>query len=166
MPTNVHPLAVEVEARIAAAPENVWEFVSDITVPARFSGELQKVEWLDGATAPSVGARFTGHNHNTRLGEWSTVSEVAEFDPPRAFVWRVVGAEDALATWRFDLVPESSGATLLRHHVRTGPAFTPLDDFIARNPDKKEKAISVRREALQTNMRATVEGVRGLCEDA
>ncbi len=165
MPTS-NPIMIQVETQIAAAPERVWEFVSDITVPARFSGELQRVEWLDGATTPRIGARFAGYNENEGLGEWSTTSELVEVEEPRVFAWQVVGVDDPVASWRFELVPEPSGTTLLRHHVQTGPAINPLDDYIARNPEKRDKALHVRRKALDTNMRATVEGIRGLCEDA
>ncbi|MDX3128387.1 hypothetical protein PV367_00855 [Streptomyces europaeiscabiei] len=34
--------------------------MTDIALPARLSPELQRVEWLDGAEAPMVGARFAG----------------------------------------------------------------------------------------------------------
>ncbi|RNL82647.1 SRPBCC family protein [Halostreptopolyspora alba] len=163
MPTS-NPITVEVESRIEAAPERVWELASDITVPARFSGELQRVEWNDGATQPHVGARFTGHNSNPRIGEWSTTSEVVEVAAPHSFVWQVLGPEEPVATWRFDLVPESLETTLLRHRVRTGPGHTPLDEFIANNPEKKDKALRAREEALRTNMRATVDGIREVCE--
>lgn len=163
MPTST-PLTVEVESRIEATPERVWELVSDITVPARFSGELQRVEWNDGVTEPRAGARFTGHNSNPNIGEWSTTSEVVEATAPRSFAWQVVGPEEPVATWRFDLVPESSEATLLRHQVRTGPGRTPLDDFVDDNPEKKEKALRSREKELRTNMRATLDGIREACE--
>ncbi|WP_046471748.1 SRPBCC family protein [Allosalinactinospora lopnorensis] len=161
---DTRPLTAQVEVRIAAAPERVWEFASDIAVPARFSGELQQVEWLDGAEAPRVGARFTGRNRNKDVGEWSTTCELVEVHPPQTLAWQVLGADEALATWRFDLIPDGPEATLLRHRVRTGPGRTPLDDFIARRPDKKEKVIQYRRNILETNMRATAEGIRGLAE--
>ena len=50
-------------------PAVIWALVTDIDLPARFSGELQSVEWLDGATAVEVGNRFRG---TTRTRRWAS----------------------------------------------------------------------------------------------
>ena len=78
---------VEVETWIDSPPERVWELVTDMQLIARFSDELQEVQWLDGARGPSLGARFTGRNRNEALGEWTTTSHVVEFEPQRVFGW-------------------------------------------------------------------------------
>ena len=73
----------QVKTWIDAPPLRVWEVVSDVELMPTMSQELQSVEWLDGATGPSVGARFVGHNKHEALGEWSTTSEVIEYEPER-----------------------------------------------------------------------------------
>ena len=46
---------------INAPPDKVWELVSDITKMGEYSPEVVEAEWLNGATGPSVGARYRGH---------------------------------------------------------------------------------------------------------
>ncbi len=74
---------VSVEAHVAAPPDAVWPHVSDLSAPARFSGELCEVEWLDGVTGPALGARFLGRNQHPAAGTWETTSTVVAWDPPR-----------------------------------------------------------------------------------
>ncbi len=50
---------VTVEVDIAAPAQRVWELVTDVNLPSRFSGEFQGGEWVDG-DGPRVGARFVG----------------------------------------------------------------------------------------------------------
>ncbi len=59
---------VEVQTWIDASPSRVWEVVSDVDLMPTMSDELQAVEWLDGATAASVGARFVGRNKHESAG--------------------------------------------------------------------------------------------------
>ena len=47
---------VTVEIDIAAPPERIWELVSDINIPARFSNEFQGADWID-ADGPREGLR-------------------------------------------------------------------------------------------------------------
>ena len=91
---------VEVSVWIDASPERVWELASDIHLMAESSGELQRVEWTGEDTGPRLGARFTGYNRNSALGEWSTVSEIVDYEPMRVFGWAVGDPTDPSATWR------------------------------------------------------------------
>ena len=63
---------VAVQILIGAPPERVWDLVSDIGLMAELSPELQGVAWLDGATGPAAGHRFTGRNAHPAMGEWET----------------------------------------------------------------------------------------------
>lgn len=78
---------VEVDVVVAAPPDAIWNLVTDIRLPARFSSEFDGADWLDGLTEPKVGARFVGRNHHPAAGEWETTSTVVECDPGRAFAW-------------------------------------------------------------------------------
>ena len=57
---------------IDADPARVWSLVSDIQLMPTLSNELQRVEWVDGADRPRVGARFVGYNEHEAFGQWST----------------------------------------------------------------------------------------------
>ncbi|MFF9813495.1 SRPBCC family protein [Streptomyces sp. NPDC014006] len=156
---------VECEIEIAAAPEQVWKVVTDITTSAKYSPELQEVEWLDGASGPAVGARFSGRNRNERIGEWRTVSRITALEEPRTFTWEVVRHsnpdEEALALWAYTLEPVADGtATRLRHGMRIGPGRGPLQDFVEKHPEREEQIIEGRLALLRTGIEATLAGVK------
>jgi uncharacterized membrane protein len=59
---------VEVRIRIDAPPQRVWQLVSNVELMPSISQELQSVEWLDGATWPTVRARYHCRLHARDLG--------------------------------------------------------------------------------------------------
>lgn len=153
----------------------VWELVTDIHLPARFSPELRRAVWLDGADGPVVGARFEGFNHNERLGEWRTVSQVTEADEHRVFAWAVLDVDGrygeavqdparGLASWRYEIEPEGTG-TLLRQTVRLGPGPSGLTVAIDEMPDREQEIIAFRLADLRAGMETTLDGIRALAED-
>ena len=152
---------VEVDVLVAAPIERVWELVSDIDLPARFSSEFLGARWLD--DEPSVGARFAGRNHHDAIGEWETTSFVARYEARRAFEWAVGDLETPSASWWFELEAETSG-TRLRQGMRMGPARSGLSAAIDAMPDKEEKIVARRLAEHERNMRATLEGVKRLAE--
>jgi uncharacterized protein YndB with AHSA1/START domain len=156
---------VEVPIVIAAPPERVWELVSDIELIPRTSPELQSVEWLDGQSAPCLGARFAGRNEHEAFGEWSTVSVVVQYEPPRVFAWAVGDPDRPSAIWRFSLESRADG-TLLRQWVQVGPGRSGLSFAIDRMPEKEQKIVFVRLRELETNMNSTLVAIKRLAEDA
>lgn len=74
---------IEVTQRVHCDVATAWKYVTDITVPARCSAELQTVEWLDGADHVEVGARFRGSSRHDAFGAWQTVCEVVEVEDQR-----------------------------------------------------------------------------------
>ena len=155
---------VEVPIEIDASPERVWAIVSDIAVMPGASPELQAVEWLDGRSGPELGARFAGHNRHAAFGEWSTVSMIVEYDPPRVFAWAVGDPGEPSAIWRFSLEPKEGG-TLLRQWVQMGPGRSGLSYAIDRMPDKEQKIVFVRLRQFEANMGATLAAIKMLAED-
>lgn len=153
---------VEVEIDIAAPPSRVWDLVTDIELPARFSSEFQGATWLDD---PGVGARFVGRNQHPRAGEWETTSYVVAFDPERLFQWNVGDPDAPGASWRFELEPAGDG-TRLKQWMRMGPARSGLNAAIDAMPDKEERIIERRCDEHRYNMTATLEGIKALAERA
>jgi uncharacterized protein YndB with AHSA1/START domain len=135
--------AVAAEVYIEAPPERVWDMVSDIFVMPGLSSELQEVAWLDGATGPAVGRRFTGRNAHPEVGEWETVSTVTECDQPHRFAWAVGDPGHPSATWRFTLRPDGAG-TRLEQWMQMGPGRSFLNVAIDAMPDREAKIIFVR----------------------
>jgi len=154
---------VEVSTWIDAAPDRVWELASDITVIADSSTELQRVEWADGCDKPCVGAQFTGHNKHRAIGEWSTRSEITEYEPQRVMAWAVGGAANPAASWRLQLVPEGGGSRLSQW-AQLGPAPSGLSMAISAMPDKEQKIVHNRLCEFESGMMATLEHIKRLAE--
>jgi uncharacterized protein YndB with AHSA1/START domain len=157
----------EATIRINATPAAVWDLVTDITLPTRFSPELQSVEWLDGATEVTVGARFRGTNQNPHIGEWSTTCQVIEVEPRRRFVWQIEGEPGAEppATWAFE-IDEATEGVILRQWARLGPGPSGLSMAIATMPDKEGRIVERRLGEHRAAMELNLEGIREILEDA
>ena len=147
---------VEVDVYVDAPPSAVWDLVSDITTPVRFSEELQSAEWIDDR-------RFRGRSRHAAIGEWETVSTVVANEPGSVFAWAVGDPDNPSAEWRFTLRPEGEG-TRLSQWMRMGPAPSGLNAAIEAMPDKEERIIARRLEEHRLNMAATLGGIRQLAE--
>jgi len=150
-----------VEVMINAPVERVWELVTDIDLPARFSGEFAGARWVDDARG--VGARFVGRNQHPAIGEWETTSYVSRYEPMREFGWSVTDPDNPSATWWFELEAHDDHV-LLRHCGRMGPAPSGLSAAITARPDKEERIVARRLEEHVANMRATLDGIKQLAE--
>ena len=152
---------VTVEVDVKAPPTDVWPYISDIQLPARFSDEFQGAEWL--SDTPEVGATFLGRNQNENLGDWEVTCHVAGYEENRVFAWNAGDAEDPSAQWRFELIP-LAGSTRLRFSMVLGPGPSGLTAVIDTIPDKEAKIIANRQKHQAANMRRTIEGIRDLIE--
>jgi hypothetical protein len=122
-----------VERVVAAPPDVVYRTISDVTSTGERSQECRRVEWLDGATAPVLGARFRGYNR-TGLARWSRVCEVVEAEPGTVFAFRTIPSRwdpsrrDS-TTWRYELAAADAQRTRVRHSYEITKA--PLPPFKA-----------------------------------
>ena len=146
---------VEAVQRLSCDPETAWRYVTDITLPARVSTELESVEWLDGADHVAVGARFKGRNRHEAFGEWETVCEIVEVEHGRRWVWNVVHPDGVGATWGFEVEP-ASGGSLVRQWGRMGPGTSGTTVAIAAQPDKEARIVARRLDEWLTNMRTNL----------
>jgi uncharacterized protein YndB with AHSA1/START domain len=99
-----------VTVHMSAAPEQVWELVSDVTRVGEFSPETFEAEWLGGATGPAPGARFRGHvNRNGKGVKYWTTCRVSDCEPGRVFAFDVVMGDRVVNSWRYELTPQGDG---------------------------------------------------------
>jgi hypothetical protein len=154
---------VEVSERIAGDPSEIWAAVTDITLPARFSPELQRVEWLDGADHVTVGARFRGYNKNDAIGEWHADCLVVEVEDGARWVWAIGDRDQPAATWGFEVDPTSDGV-IVRQWARLGPGPSGLSLAIEAMPDKEGRIITRRLAEFETGIRANLAGIKALIE--
>ena len=152
---------VEVEVLVAAPVQRVWDLVSDIELPARFSSEFLGARLIDAEL--KAGARFVGRNRHDAIGEWETVSYITRYEPHRAFAWAVTDPDTPSARWWFAL-EERDGQTHLRQGMRMGPAPSGLSIAIDAMPDKEERIVARRLAEHERNMQATLEGIKHLAE--
>jgi uncharacterized protein YndB with AHSA1/START domain len=104
---NESPDAVSV--RIEAPPERIYDIVTDIAQMGRLSPECVGGHWLDGATAPAVGARFKGKNKRG-VARWSTTNKVVEAEPGRVFSFETLQSG---FRWSYLLEPDGTAATFV-----------------------------------------------------
>ena len=151
------------EVLIDAPLDRVWKLVTDINLPAQFSNELRGATWID--DGPAMGARFAGRNWHQAMGEWETVSIVNRFEPMWEFGWCVTDVDEPSSTWWFELEQQPDGVRLSQR-ARMGPAPSGLSIAITAMPDKEERIVARRLEEVEANMRATLEGIKNLAEQA
>jgi nitroreductase/uncharacterized protein YndB with AHSA1/START domain len=153
---------VTVEVDVTAPPERVWEFVSDINLPARFSTEFMGAEW-NNDDGPRLGASFTGRNQRADRGEWQTTSHIVACDAPRVFAWNVNNPDLPSAQWRFELDQVGEG-TRLRQHMTIGPGRSGTSRAMEEDPEHEREILARRRQQLRNNMELTVRGIKQLAE--
>lgn len=152
---------VVVSVPIAAPAARVWELVSDVNLPSRFSAELVRAEWEG---TPGVGSTIRGFmNLNGR--EWDTESVVIDWRPNEGFMWSVYGPDEPVAEWGFRITPLGNGVLLVMH-AQLGPARSGLTAAIEAQPDKRDEIIAHRMATWRSNMIATINGVKALAEGA
>jgi uncharacterized protein YndB with AHSA1/START domain len=156
---------VRAQTWIDGPPERVWAVVSDVGLMPEMSNELQSVTWCDGVAGPALGARFVGASKHEALGEWSTQSQIVEYEPPRVFGWAVQDPANPTALWRFTLEPRDGG-TDLTQWMQMGPARSGLSLAIDRMPDKEQKIVFVRLREFENAIKATLAQIKQRVEQA
>lgn len=111
------PLPISASVEVAAAPDAVWEVVSDVTRMPEWSPELRRL-FVIGSKQPRVGMNLVGINRRG-YAVWPTTSKVVRFEPHRAVAWKT---RESGATWTYELEPTGTGTRLTGR--RDLPAFT------------------------------------------
>jgi hypothetical protein len=157
--------STQAEVLIAAPAAVVWALVCDIQLPARFSSEFNGGEWLDGASSPAPGARFTGRNHHPAIGNWETTSTICEFQPEQVLGWAVGDPDQPSALWRFTLAADADGTgTRLTQWMQIGPGPSGISAAIEAMPNKESRILQRRLGEHSANMAATLAGIKEVAE--
>lgn len=154
---------VEVSVEVAASPADLWPLISDPTTPVAFSPELVAAEWVPPHTGPEEGALFEGTNRHPAIGEWKVTNHVAVCRPGEEFGWDPGGPDAAWSRWRFRTVPDGA-TTTLTFWAQMGLGPSGLTGAIEAMPDREEEIVARRLAEWETNMRATIEGIKTLAE--
>jgi hypothetical protein len=135
------------------SPEELWPFVSDPTLLADYSSELQAVR-LNYSGRPALGSTFEG---DQARGErrWTTTSTITALDEPWRFEWTVGALEDPVSRWSFLVDAHRQGTSLTQMVVLCGGP-SPLAEAIAADPDTADEVIHERLERLRQRMVVSV----------
>jgi Polyketide cyclase / dehydrase and lipid transport len=157
---------VSVEVVIDGSAGAVWELVSDISLPTRFSSELAAVEWLGDDSSPRVGARFAGRSQHAAIGGWQTECVITACEPPSCFEWCVGDPGHPSSIWRFTVTEAgvAPGSVRLEQSFQMGPARGGLNAAIDAMPHKEERIVARRLGEHRANMEANLAGIKSLVE--
>lgn len=140
-----------VTGTVDAAPEVVWDLVSDVTRMGEWSPENTGAQWVSGEPG-MVGSRFKGRNQRGRA-TWSTTCEVLEAERGRVFAFGVGKSDRPDTTWRYDLTPLPGGRT----EVRESFALRKPLGRGARLFTRLTTGVTDREADLEDGMRRTLE---------
>jgi nitroreductase/uncharacterized protein YndB with AHSA1/START domain len=166
---------VSLDVDLQAPAERLWQLVSDITLPSRFSSEAAGASG-DENQQPGPGARFHGSNACEDAGHpainqlmegglsWTTSCRVERWEPPHEFSYSVGGPESPSACWAFRLQPMLGGSTRVIHSMLVGPGTSGTSAVAQRNPEQIESIYAVRLRCIRANIAATLAGIESLAE--
>lgn len=149
----------EVSVVVAARPEVVYALVADVTRTPEFSPEVTSVRWLDGATGPSVGARFEAVNTAASGKSWKNRPVVTVAEPGREFAFTRTEPFAGTIAWRYRLEPVQGGTRVTESYAVERPVSR-LGWFAI----EKVYRGGIRREVLRDGMRRTLERLREVLE--
>ncbi len=150
----------EATLHVNAPPEKLYELVSDVTRMGEWSPETVRCRWLDGATGPTVGARFKGTNRRGFL-RWSTTPRVVAAEPSRAFAFLVSLAVShrEMTKWRYEFEATAGGGTDVTESFELA---NDLPRYIAFG--ERLMGIKDRKADLEAGMRHTLERIKAVAE--
>jgi hypothetical protein len=146
------------QLHVDAPPETVYDLVSDVTRMGEWSPECVACEWLDGATAPAVGARFRGKNKN-RWARWSTKPRVVTADRGNefAFVVSFLGREMTKWTYHFDRVADGTNIVESFEILTTLPFYIRLSDRLLMGVNDRAADLEANMQRTLATLKARVE---------
>lgn len=148
--------SVSCSVEVAAAPQRVWELVTDLPGMGRFSPENLGGRWVGGC-GPRVGARFVGRNARG-WRRWRTTSRVLECQPGRSFAFSVRVAGLPVATWRYDVEATPQGSRLTESwRDDRGRLMATIGRLVTGEGDRPGYARTSMQETLQ-RMKSAAEG--------
>lgn len=145
-----------------ARPRQVWEVISDINMPAKFSDEFAGAEWLSDDEI-AAGAIFRGRSAISDGREWETNCIVTEWVERETFEWRTTDPENPGAIWRFDLAEQGAGSRL-RFSMVIGKKNNSTAPRAMADPSLENQILFERRLIHKANMQRVLEGVKALVD--
>jgi hypothetical protein len=148
-----------VSTHMHCRPDDVYALVADVTRTPEFSPEILECTWLDGATAPAVGARFKARNKVPNRPAWSNKPVVTVVEPGRKFAFARTEPFGGTVEWTYELEPDADGTRVTESYTVTKPlgrvGWFIIGGLFARKD---------RRTDLRRGMEETLERLRAVVE--
>ena len=151
----------EMSTVVAAAPDDVYALVADVTRTPEFSPDVLRCRWLDGAAGPAVGARFEAVNRNQHGNTWKNRPMVVAADPGREFAFARTEPFMGTLVWRYRFEPADDGTRVVESYEVVRP-ITRFGWFVL----EKVFHAGDRRAVLHEGMRTTLDRLRAAAEGA
>jgi len=134
---------------MAAAPEELWGLVADITRMGDWSPETTSAEWVGGAQGPSAGAHFKGTN---QMGskKWKSDCVVTACEPGRRFAFDVKAGPFKVAGWTYEFASTDGGCLVTeRWDDHRGNLITWISPLITGTKDRAKRNQETMTETLE-----------------
>jgi hypothetical protein len=144
------------DAVVAAAPERIFDLVSDLPRMGEWSPECRRVEWEDGVEGPAEGATFVGHNQGGPRGlmKWSRRGRVLAVDPGREFAFVTEEGGHESTVWRFRFEAADGGTRVTEsYEVKRIPAWARIVDV----PTNRARELRESMEHTLSRLKAAAE---------
>ncbi len=145
-----------VTVHIDAAPEQVYELISNIGRMGEWSPECYRCEYVGGATAPVAGARFKGSNKQGWL-RWTTTAEIVAAEPGRAFAFTTKSGDREQTRWRYDLQANDAGTDVTESYESINePMYVRVFEacFNRNRPAQREAGMRTTLERIKESAEA------------
>ncbi|HUR78309.1 MAG TPA: SRPBCC family protein [Acidimicrobiales bacterium] len=109
-------LGDSVTVHVDADVMTCWNIAADVTRIGELSPETFEAEWLDGATAPAVGAKFRGHVKRNGIGPiyWSPCV-VTKCEPGEVFEFAVGSDRMRVNNWGYKFEAKAGGTDVTEY---------------------------------------------------
>jgi hypothetical protein len=143
----------EVSLVIQATPAALYDLVADITRTPEFSPNVVKSQWIGGATAPAVGARFKASSAARRGFAPSNKPVVTVADRGREFAFRRTVPLAGTVEWRYRFIPDSGGTQVIESYTLVKPITTFGWFIIGTVYGEKDRKTALRADMQTTLLR-------------
>ncbi len=149
---------------VACTPSAAWDLVTDVGRIGEFSPECVDARWIEGATAPSVGARFEGTN---RIVDEETDTELIWIRPctvtlaqaPERFSYTVGDRFDGTpaTAWDVQISATPTGCRITQHFRHLPKGLSGIRSQADAEPTRAEAIVKQRVEGLTDGINQTLQ---------
>ena len=166
-------LYAEASVEVACSPTSAWNLITNIERIGEFSPECIEARWLDGASGPSVGARFEGTNRTVFESDdfeyiWIRPCTITVASRPQRFGYTVGDRYDGTAAteWQFRIDATTTGCRITEQfrHLRGG--LSGIRHRADATPAEAAAIVTSRADQLTAGMTETLQRMKLALEAA